>query len=86
VEDPERFDRTRYLSLSLPRREGKTLLAVRKAEIQKPVSGNDHDALVSAQSLALPALSREIAGEISRLASGGTNPNKEGLHDWARLA
>jgi len=49
--------------------EGKTPLAVRKAEIQEPVSGTDYDALVSAQSRALAALSREIAGEIRRLAS-----------------
>jgi uncharacterized protein len=51
-------------------REGKTPLAVRKTEIQEPVSGTDYDALVSAQSRALAALSREIAGEIRRLASG----------------
>jgi len=49
-------------------REGKTPLAVRKAEIQEPVSGNDYDALVAAQSRAVAALSREIAGEVRKLA------------------
>ena len=39
--------------LSCHRREGKTPLAARKTEIQKRVSGNDHDTLVSAQSRAL---------------------------------
>jgi uncharacterized lipoprotein YmbA len=51
-------------------REGKTPLAVRKADIQEPVSGNDYDALVSAQSRAVAALSREIAEQIRRLVSG----------------
>jgi len=52
-------------------REGKTPLAVRKAEIREPVSGTDYDALVAAQSRAVAALSREIAGEIRKLAGGG---------------
>ena len=51
-------------------REGKIPLAVRKADIQEPVSGNDYDALVSAQSRAVAALSREIAEQIRRLVSG----------------
>jgi len=51
-------------------REGKTPLAVRKTEIQEPVSGNDYDALVAAQSRAVAALSRGIAGEIRGRASG----------------
>ena len=51
-------------------REGKTPLSVRKSDIREPVSGNDYDALVAAQSRALAALSRQIAEEIRRLASG----------------
>ena len=50
-------------------REGKTPLSVRKSDIQEPVSGKDYDALVVAHSRAVAALSREIAGEIRRLAS-----------------
>jgi uncharacterized protein len=50
-------------------RDGKAPLSVRKSDIQEPVSGKDYDALVSAHSRALSALSREIAGEIRRLAS-----------------
>jgi hypothetical protein len=49
-------------------REGKAPLSVRKSMIQEPVSGSDYDALVSAQSRALAALSREIAAEIRKLA------------------
>jgi uncharacterized lipoprotein YmbA len=51
-------------------REEKTPLAVRKSDIQEPVSGKDYDALVAAQSRAVAALSREIAEEIRRLAGG----------------
>ena len=51
-------------------REGKTPLSVRKSDIQEPVSGKDYDALVAAQSRAVAALGREIAGEIRRLLSG----------------
>jgi hypothetical protein len=50
-------------------REGKTPLSVRKSDIQEPVSGKDYDALVVAHSRAVAALSREIAGEIRRVAS-----------------
>jgi len=51
-------------------REGKTPLSVRKSDIQEPVSGQDYDALVGAQSRAVGALSRDIAEEIRRLSSG----------------
>jgi uncharacterized lipoprotein YmbA len=51
-------------------REEKTPLAVRKSDIQEPVSGKDYDALVAAQSRAVAALSREIAGEVRKLAGG----------------
>jgi uncharacterized lipoprotein YmbA len=50
--------------------EGKTPLAVRKSDIQEPVSGKDYDALVAAHSRALATLSREIADEIRKLAGG----------------
>ncbi|MGE5311028.1 MAG: membrane integrity-associated transporter subunit PqiC [Nitrospirota bacterium] len=51
-------------------REGKTPLSVRKSDIREPVSGNDYDALVGAQSRALAALSRQIVGEVRKLAGG----------------
>lgn len=51
-------------------REEKTPLAVRKSDIQEPVSGKDYDSLVAAQSRAVAALGREIAEHIRRLASG----------------
>ncbi len=49
-------------------RKGTKVLYARKSIIRQPVSGNDYEALVSAHSQALAALSREIATAIKNIS------------------
>lgn len=56
------------LTWTIKRRDSTEVLEIRRSTIQQPVSEKDYDALVSAHSLALEQLSREIAGAINRVS------------------
>jgi hypothetical protein len=49
--------------------EGRNLLTVKKSLVKHPTGGDTYEALVRAQSETLALLSREICGEIARLAA-----------------
>ena len=51
--------------------QGGQALLLRKTTLQRPVQGQDADALVAAHSMILGDLSREIAVELRTLATGG---------------
>ena len=53
------------------RTQGGKALLLRKTTLQRPVQGQDAEALVATHSLILGDLSREIAVELSALARGG---------------
>lgn len=49
-------------------KKGRKVLRMQKSAIQKPIYGQDYEAIVSAQSQALGELSRDIAGVIKALS------------------
>jgi len=53
---------------TIKERKGMEALYARRSIIRQPVSGNDYEALVSAHSQALAALSREIAAAIKKIS------------------
>ena len=83
VLDIQEFDGVRGGDASLKVRwavsdgKGRNLLAVKKSLVKHPTGGDTYEALVRAQSETLALLSREICGEIARLAAlQGTDDKK----------